>query len=192
MLAGAAGARRPGPAAMMGLVNDVARFVGYLVLVVGGLGATARLCIWHRVSNDVSERAKEMAAAADPNNPVERAAWETMSASVLESMDELRPDETIEADPQPILHLDWSVDDGSAGDIEAVVRTLERAGYHTHPFPEVSEKFGHNRWSDELAGVWISEPEWHTVQYDGRDRDVGGTADVQLPENWTPDGGQQQ
>jgi len=170
---------------MLELVNLLAQLIGYVVLstiafaVVGGL-------LLKRSSSNVSPEAKQLAKEVDPNNPIERQATEVLADTLLESVRELEPDETIRADPAPVIHFDWSVDDATQEDIEHILQTLQDAGYYAHPLPDINNYQDRARWSKELAGIWRSEPDWHIVSFEDGTKEVREKVDVPIPDEWEP------
>lgn len=170
------------------LVGAAAKVVGYIVLSLIGLGLGGWLLSKYvSLGSDVSEEAKEMAEAADPNTPVERTAAAMVFDGMLERVRELQPDETVKADPPPITHFDWSADAARQEDIEHILRELADAGYYVTPLPDINHYGDDSKWSRERAGVWRSPPDWHIVRYDDDGtKHIGEEVDVSVPDAWRP------
>ncbi len=170
---------------MIEIVNQLAQVIGYFVLgtIVAAVGGWLLL---RSFSSRVSPEAKQLAKEVDPNNPIERQASEIMADALLDSVRDLQPDETIRADPEPVIHFDWSVDDATQEDIEHILQTLQDAGYYTHPLPDIKDYQDRARWSKELAGVWRSEPDWHIVSFEGGKKEVRERVEVPIPDEWEP------
>jgi len=175
---------------MLEIVNELARFIGYFVLSTVGIFILAWLVSRHvSLSSDVSPEAKQIAREMDPNNPVEREATEVIAESLLESVRELQPDETIRSQPQPLTYFEWSTTDCRQEDIEHILSVLQDAGYYTHPLPDHASWRDRAKWSRERAGVWRSEPDWHIVQFEehtGR-MNVEEEVELPLPNEWRPE-----
>jgi hypothetical protein len=135
----------------------------------------------------VSDEAKQLAKETDPNNPVEGKAAEMIFDGILDSTRELREGETIQPEPAPVTHFDWSVDDATQEDIEHILYTLQEAGYYTHPLPDIEYHKNEGQWSRQRAGIWRSEPDWYIVKFDedGR-RERREEVDLPLPDEWQP------
>jgi len=172
---------------MLGVVEGVAQLIGYVVLSLVAMLILGSIA-WNRtVSSEVSDEAKQLAKETDPNNPVEAEAAEVIFDSILEEARELRAGETIRAEPEPLTHFDWSVDDARQEDIEHILATLQAAGYYTHPLPDVDTYRDEGKWSRERAGVWRSEPDWYIVEFDeDGSRERREQVDLPLPDEWQP------
>jgi hypothetical protein len=167
---------------VIGVINDLARVVGMLVL-----GGAAILLVFSIVFKlfwryRVSEEARQMAKEVDPNNSAYGKAAGLVAQGILESVRELEPDETIRSRPQPIVKFDWSMNAGTESEVRQIMRTLEAAGYYTHPFPKISDYKQEGEWSSNIAGVWHEEPEWHIAEFNDDDHSWNAKESVELPE----------
>jgi len=174
---------------MIEILNELARWIGFLVLFAIGVIAMATAWYKYRVESTASPEAKQMAKELDPNNPVERAAATTIFDGMLKDIRDLQPDETIRAEPKPLTHFDWSVDNARQEDVEHILSVLQEAGYYTHPLPKVKNWKDSAHWTRERAGVWRHEPDWHIVEFEeetGR-KEVKEQVDVPIPNEWRPE-----
>lgn len=167
------------------ILNTFAQIVGYsvlsIVLLIVLLGAYMK-----RQSNDVSDEARELAKAVDPNNGVTEDATAVLMDDFLDGIRELQPDETIRADPGPITYFDWSERNATQEDIEHIIYTLSEAGYYTHPLPKIETHRDVAKWDSERAGVWNSKPDWHIVEFQESGTEVKEEVDVPVPDEWCP------
>jgi len=174
---------------MIPVVDTVAMYAGYLVL--GGLGMVVALKVGMRVAYDsvVSDEAKDLAAQVDPNTDVPEPVAGVASEMVLAEVRDLAPDETIRADPEPIVTFDWSTTPATQEDIEAVLYDLRQAGYHTHPLPKIEHYQDRHEWGRHMAGIWRHEPDWHIVAFDEETgaKTVKESVDIPLPQQWEPE-----
>ena len=128
-----------------------------------------------------------MAKEVDPNSPIPNAMAEVAAQNILDSVRELQEGEALRAEPQPVVHFDWSVDDTRQEDVEHILYVLREAGYYTHPLPDVKEWQDKATWSKERAGVWRHEPDWHIVEFhDDGSKDLKEKVDIPLPDEWRP------
>jgi len=150
---------------MIPVVDTVAMYAGYLVL--GVLGAVVALKVGLRLTYEaaVSEEAKAAARDVDPNHPVGEATQGVINELVLRETREINSDEQIRPEPQPIAHLDWSMDDAECEQIAELLTHTSNAGYHVHPFPDTREYAEHDEWTGKVVGVWESEPEWYVAEF---------------------------
>jgi len=173
--------------ALSGTLHAVATAVGYVVLSLLTLSLIATLLLKRR-ANDVSPEARQMAKAADPNNGATQDLTAIVADDILSHVRELRDDEAVQPDPEPICTFDWSLSTARQEHIEHVIQTLRRAGYHVQPFPEADYINDKHTWGVERGGVWLSEPDWEIVRYDdesGR-RVASERIDLPLPQEWEP------
>lgn len=175
---------------MIEFFDVVAQLIGYTILFIVVGVAIISAVFKMRFQSNVSPEAKQMAKELDPNNPIAGAASGVMFQGLLDSVRELNRGETIQADPDPLVHFDWSVDVGTQEDIEHVMTVLRNAGYHTHPLPEIETWRDEGRWSTEMAGVWHETPTWRIVEFhDDGSKELKEQVDLPLPDEWTqPEG----
>ncbi len=169
-------------------IEMTAQLIGYFVMIAAGAAIVLAVYI-KRQSSNVSDEAKQMAKEVDPNNPVVQAAAGPVFDSILDEVRDLQPDETIRSDPEPFTHFDWSIKTQTSRQehIEAVLEALADAGFYTHPLPEIENYRDESKWSRERAGVWLSEPDWHIVEYneDGS-KQIKDRVELSVPEQWRP------
>jgi len=169
------------------ILSDIATGIGYIVMSVVGFVVITKLLFSATYESQVSDEAKQIAKKTDPNNPLSESTKAAVAEMVLDEIRELGSDETIRADPAPLTHFDWSVDDARQEDIEHILYTLREAGYYTHPLPDVNHYSDPPKWSRERAGVWRSEPDWHIVEYnDDGSIKHSESVDIPEPDEWSP------
>ena len=171
------------------LINQVALALGYGVLGLLTLLLAGGLYMRQKVSN-VSPEAKKIAQEANPNNDSASFATSILAEHILQDVRDLQPNEAVRADPEPLMHFDWSLPSRNARQehIEHILRELSAAGYYVCPLPSIDDYHNEAYWDSERAGVWLSEPDWHIVKFDketGR-KSIEEDIEVTIPDEWEP------
>ena len=151
---------------MIEALDAVAMAIGYILLTVAFVYVTVWTIFKYTYRQAVSDEARELAKQVDPNTGFGGAANGVIAEGFLAAMRDLQPNETIRSDPRPIMKFDWSVDAPRQEEVEAIFNTLHRAGYYSHPFPDINHYQDRYTWHKEIAGIWRHEPEWYIVELD--------------------------
>jgi len=168
------------------MIDTAAQLIGYAFLSLLALVVIAKVAFRLYVDETVSDEAKEIAKEVDPNSPVTQKTTEFLADTVLDSLEDLEPGETIRADPEPVTIFDWSTMSPRQEDVEHILATLQEAGYHTHPLPMADNYQDRFQWDRERAGVWHQEPKWHIVEFDDAtaEKQIKESVDLSLPSEW--------
>jgi len=169
---------------MIAAADTVAMYAGYLVL--GALGMMVALKVGLRLTYEtaVSEEAKQQARDLDPNHPVGETTQGVINELVIRETRNINSDEQIRAEPRPIAHVDWSMDDAEQDDIKQLIAAAKQAGYHVHPFPNTRSYADHDSWTGRVVGVWECEPEWYVAEYKDGSYQNKEPIDVELVGEW--------